>query len=176
MPDVAPPEGIRLERHRDLQGRTRYLWSRRALLLAVFVVIVAALANVFGQRPRTEVATTRTASLKVYAPVSARSGDIFTARFHIYAHRDLKQATLILDPGWFESMTFNGSSPQASQETSSNGRPSFQFGAVPAGTSFIAFLSFQVNPTNVGHRATNVELDDGSRRVAVIHRSLTIWP
>jgi hypothetical protein len=176
MSEAAPPEGIRLERHRNLAGRARYLWSRRAVLLALFVVIVAALANVFGQRPQTELATTPTASLKVYAPVSLRSGDLFTARFHIYAHKELKQATLILDPGWFEAMTFNGSSPQASQETSSNGRQAFEFGDVPAGASFIVFLSFQVNPTNVGHRAANVELDDGSRRVALIHRSLTIWP
>jgi hypothetical protein len=174
--DAAPPEGIQLERHRDLVGRTRYLWARRALLLALFVVILAALANVFGQRPQTELATTPTASLKVYAPLRVRSGDIFTARLHIYAHADLKHATLILDPGWFEGMTFNGSSPQASQETSRNGRPAFEFGDVPAGTSFIAFLSFQVDPTNVGRRAANVELDDGSQRLAVIHRTLTIWP
>jgi hypothetical protein len=122
------------------------------------------------------VAAAPAASLKVYAPLRVRSGDLFTARVHIYAHAELKRATLILDPGWFEGMTFNGSAPQASQETSTNGRISFQFGDVAAGSSFLAFFSFQVNPTNVGHRAANVELDDGTRRIVVIHRSLTVWP
>ena len=134
------------------------------------------LANVFGQRPQTRTAASPAASLAVYAPLRVRGGDIFTARIRIDAHAALKQATLIFDPGWFEGMTFNGSAPQASQETSNDGRPSFQFGAVPAGHAFVAYLSFQVNPTNVGHRAANVELADGSQRIAVVHRSLTVWP
>jgi hypothetical protein len=146
------------------------------VLTVLLVVVVAALANVFGQRPQTRLVAAPAASLKVYAPTRVRSGDIFTARFHIYAHSELKQATLLLDPGWFEGMTFNGSAPQASQETSADGRVSFQFGDVPAHGSFIAFLSFQVNPTNTGRRAANVELADGSRRIAVVRRSISVWP
>jgi hypothetical protein len=176
LADLAERLGIRLDRHRELVGRGRYLWSRRAVVAGLGVVVVAGLGNLFGQRPQTRAAAAPALSLAVYAPLRVRSGDLFTARFHIYAHAEVKQATLILDPGWFEDMTFNGSAPQASQETSADGRASFQFGDVKAGSSFIAFLSFQVNPTNVGHRAANVELDDGSQRIAVIHRSLTIWP
>jgi hypothetical protein len=101
---------------------------------------------------------------------------MFTVRFHVYAHSELKQAALILDPGWFEGMTFNGSAPQANQEASTHGRLSFQFGDVPAGGSFVAFFSFQANPTNLGHRAANVELDDGKQRITVIHHSITVWP
>jgi hypothetical protein len=176
MADAAPPPGTRLERHRDLRGRGRYLWARRAVLTLVLAVVVAGLANLFGQRPQTRLVAAPAAALKVYAPTRVRSGDLFTARVHIYARSELKRATLILDPGWFEGMTFNGSAPQASQESSSGGRVSFEFGDIPAGGSFVAFLSFQVNPTNVGRRAAGIELADGTRRIAFIHRSFSVWP
>jgi hypothetical protein len=174
--DAAPPEGISLERHRDLRGRGRYLWSRRSVLVLLLVVVVAGLVNAFGQHPQTQAATGPQASLTVYAPQRVRSGDMFTARIRIDARSELKQATLIIDRGWFEGMTFNGSAPQASDETSTNGRPTFEFGDVPAGGTFIAYLSFQVNPTTAGRRSASVELADGSRRIAVVHRTLTVWP
>jgi hypothetical protein len=40
----------------------------------------------------------------------------------------------------------------------------------------IVWLYFQVNPTNVGNRTEDVELDDGSTMIAHVHRSLTIFP
>jgi hypothetical protein len=174
--DATGPAGISLDRHRDLRGRDRYLWSRRALVTLLAAMALAGLANLFGQRPQTRLAAAPAASLKLYAPARVRSGDMFTARVHIFARSELKRATLILDPGWFEGMTFNGSAPQASQETSTGGRISFQFGDIPAGGSFVAFLSFQVNPTNLGHRAADIELADGTRRIASINRSISVWP
>jgi hypothetical protein len=174
--ETAGPQGILIERHRDQRGRDRYLWTRRLTVAVLLAIVVAGLANVFGQRPQTRLAVARAATLKVYAPTRVRGGDIFTARVHIFAHAELKQATLILDPGWFEAMTFNGSAPQASQESSTGGRVSFQFGDIPAGGSFVAFLSFQANPNNVGRRAASIELADGSRRIASIHRSFSVWP
>jgi hypothetical protein len=33
-----------------------------------------------------------------------------------------------------------------------------------------------VNPTNVGHRSQNVELDDGNAKLLTIKRSITIFP
>ena len=55
------------------------------------------LANVFGQRPDTTVVGADAATLKLYAPAHLRSGLLFSARFHVYAHRELKKATLVLD-------------------------------------------------------------------------------
>jgi hypothetical protein len=38
-------------------------------------------------------------------------------------------------------------------------------------------MQFQINATNVAwHRAQNVELLDGSRSLASIHRTITIFP
>jgi hypothetical protein len=43
------PVGIDRERHRDLTGRNRHVWWRRAALLAIAAVPVLALLSVFGQ-------------------------------------------------------------------------------------------------------------------------------
>src|SRR5919201_1277345 len=99
MADI--PDTIVLKRHRDLQTVERYGPLFRRLILALIVAAaILALLNVFGQRPVTTVASTPAATLKVYAPEHLRGGLLWSARFHVYANQDLKQATLVPDPGW----------------------------------------------------------------------------
>src|SRR5689334_12118366 len=115
---AATPDGIVLERHRNLTGRRWHVWVRRGLLLLVAVVLVLGLANVFGQRPDTSRAADGRAVLSVYAPSRVRGGLMYTARFHVTARQDLKKATLALDPGWFEGMQVNSITPQPVDEGS----------------------------------------------------------
>jgi hypothetical protein len=170
------PDGLTLERNRDMAGRESWVWVRRTLLALLVVVAILALFDVFGQRPATTKVDAPQASLSVYAPARARSGLIYAARFHINAHRDIKDAYLVLDPGWAEGYTVNGLAPQPVTEASRNGRIAFGFGHVPAGHSLIFFMSLQVNPTNVGRRSQNVELDDGETPILTVHRMITILP
>ncbi len=176
MTDV--PDGIVLKRHRDLEGMGRSgIWVRRACLALIALVSVLGLVNVFGQRPSTLTANVSAATLSVYAPTAIRGGDFMEARFHITAKRDLKEAILKLDPGWAEGMSWNSAEPSPVAETSDNGRFSLDLGRIKAGHSFILFLQFQVNPTNVAwHRPQNVELDDGHQVLARIHRTITVFP
>jgi hypothetical protein len=88
----------------------------------------------------------------------------------------LKNAILVLDPGWIEGMQVNSINPQPVNEGSRNGRLVLQLGHIPAGSSYIEFIEFQVNPTNIGHRSQNVELDDGNTVLLKIHRTITIFP
>jgi len=170
------PDTLTLKRHRDMQGREWWILGRRILLALLAAVLIAALLNVFGQRPHSSTAATPRASLKVYAPVRARSGLSYAARFHITAHQEIKDAFLVLDPGWAEGYTVNGLAPQPVTEASRNGRLAYGFGHIPAGQSLIFFMSLQVNPTNVGRRSQNVELDDGETPILTIHRDITIFP
>lgn len=176
MADV--PDGLVLRRHRDLEGMGRSgIWFRRGLLAVIALVAVLGLANFFGQRPSTATADVPAASLEVYAPTAIRGGDFMEARFHITAKRDLKQAILKLDPGWAEGMSWNSAQPSPVAMTSDNGRFSLDLGRIKAGHSFLLFLQFQVNPTNVAwHRPQNVELDDGHHVLARIHRTITVFP
>jgi hypothetical protein len=172
------PDGLVLKRHRDLEGMRRGgIWVRRAVLSVIAAFAVLGLANLFGQRPSTVRADVAAATVSVYAPTAIRGGDFFEARFHITAKRDLKNAIVKLDPGWGEGMSMNTVEPSPLGETSDDGRFSFTLGHIAAGHSFILFLQFQVNPTNVAwHRPQNVELDDGNQVLARLHRTITVFP
>jgi hypothetical protein len=170
------PDTIVLKRDRDLDGRLWHIWLRRGLLLVVGVVPLLALFNVFGQRPATATVDAPAAALKVYAPTRLRGGLIYMARFHVRAHEDLKSATLLLDTGWAESITINTIEPSPVGEASRNGKLAFELGHIPAGQSYVLFMDFQVNPTNVGHRSQDVQLLDGDTPILTIKRDVTVFP
>jgi hypothetical protein len=174
MPDV--PESLVLARHRDLRGRRSQVWIRRGLLTLLTALPVLALFNLFGQRPATSRAATPAASLKVYSPTRLRGGLLYEARFTIVARRELKNATLVLDPGWLEGISVNTIEPSPVGESSRNGRLALQLGHIPKGRTYRLFMQFQVNPTNVGHRSQNVELNDGPTPLLTIHRAITVFP
>src|SRR6185437_14848200 len=121
---VAPslPDGLSLERNRDLRGRSAHAWYRRAFLCAIAVFPILALLNVFGQRPTTVVARAPAADLSVTAPALLRSGLIFQVRVAVTAHQDRAKPQLVFDPGWWESMSENSLTPNPSSETNENGR------------------------------------------------------
>ena len=170
------PDTIVLKRDRDLAGRQNEIWVRRGLLALLCAVPLLALLNIFGQRPATSSATTGAARLKVYAPARVRGGLLFEARFHITAQRDLKKAILVLSPGWLEGMTVNTIEPAPTNEGSANGSLSLELGHIPQGQSYLLFIQFQVNPTNVGHRDQTVQLYDGKQKLLELHRTITIFP
>jgi hypothetical protein len=170
------PDTLTLEHHRDLRG-VPTLWPRRVVLTAIAVASLLGLLNVFGQHPKTSSASSPAADLKLYAPEHLRGGLLFSARFHIYARRDLKKAVLILDPGWAEGMAINTIEPSPIGQASSNGRLSLQLGHIPKGSSFILFMQFQVNPTNVAwRRSADVVLADGSTPLLRVRHHYTIYP
>jgi hypothetical protein len=170
------PDTIVLKRDRDLVGRDWEIWVRRGLFALLPLVAVLALLNLFGQHPSTTKVSGSGATLKLFAPTRVRSGVLYQARFHIFAQQDLKHATLVLSPGWLESMTVNTIEPSPVNEASDNGRLSLDLGHIPAGGSHLLFMQFQTNPTNVGHRPASVTLKDGDRELLHIDRTITIYP
>jgi hypothetical protein len=171
------PDGIVLERDRDLKGRGQEIWVRRGLMGLIAALPVIALFNVFGQRPDTHTLVGPPASLKIYAPSKLRGGLLYEARFHITARQDIKDAYLVLGTGWAEGMSINTIEPSPKSEASDNGRLSFELGHIAAGKSYIQFMQFQVNPTNVAFgREQTVWLNDGSDRLLTFSRSLTVYP
>lgn len=170
------PDELTLARHRDLEGRERRPWVRWTLLAVLGLVCLLGLLNVFGQRPDTQVVESEVASLKVYSPTKLRSGLFYESRFTIEARREIREATLVLDPGWLEGMTLNTLEPSPLGEASRDGRIALELGRIPAGDRHIFFLHFQVNPTNVGRRAADVELHDGETPLLRVDREVSIYP
>jgi hypothetical protein len=174
MADV--PEGVVLERSRDLAGRKHHPYYRRFLLCLIAVLPILALLGVFGQNPSTTRVDAQAASLSVTAPARLRSGLIFQVRVEVAAHRNIHELQITFARGWWESMSVNSIVPEPTSEESKNGKVILSYGAVPAGQSVTAWIYFQVNPTNVGKRRENVAIADGSVPLAELHRSLTIFP
>ena len=169
------PQQLDRALHRDLAD-LREPVIRRICIALLVVLCALGLANLFGQRPGTSKAATAAASLSLYAPTHLRSGLYFEARFHVVARRELKKATLVLDPGWAEGITINTIEPSPIGEASADGKLVLTLGHIPAGKSYIVFMQLQVNPTNVGHRSQDVELDDGTTPLLRIERAVTIFP
>lgn len=175
MADI--PDGIVLKYHRDLDGMRETLWPRRIILGAIGVFAILGLLNVFGQRPTTASADAAAASLKLYAPDRLRGGLLFSARFHVSAHRDVKDAVLVLDQGWAEGMAINTIEPSPIGEASRDGKLSLDLGHIPAGQSYVLYMQFQANATNLAwHRPAGVTLLDGTKTVLHVDRNVTIYP
>jgi hypothetical protein len=170
------PQSLSLKTHRDRMNWWQSVWLRRALLLIPAGIVALGLLNTFGQRPVTSGAGGAAGRVIVYAPVRARSGLSYAARFRIDASEEIKKATLILSPGWAEGYTVNGLAPQPLTQGSSDGKLNFGFGHIAAGNHVTFWISLQVNPTNVGHRAQDVWLYDGTKLLAVVHRNITVFP
>jgi hypothetical protein len=170
------PEGIALQRHRDLQGRRYQVWVRRGIIALIAVVPLLGLVNVFGQRAvSTEVSAVQ-ASLVLDAPDRLRGGLLYEAHVIIRARTDLPKAALVLHPDWLNGMTLNTLEPGPVSETSQNGALRLDLGEIKAGRRFDLVLQYQVNPTAVGKRKQWIDLVDGQTTVASIRRGLFIFP
>jgi hypothetical protein len=173
---VSAPEGLTLERHRDLTGRGRRPLVRAVCLALLCAVLLLALFNVYGQRRVTSVTEEGAARFEVSAPTRLRGGLFFQGRFRIKAVEELENATLVLDSGWLEDITLNTLAPAPVGEASRDGKIVLELGRVPAGDQHVLYLHFQVNPTAVGVRSQDVELYDGERLIASFDRTAFVWP
>jgi hypothetical protein len=169
------PAFLTLRRNRDQVG-SREVPIRRTLVALVSLFLLAGLLNVFGQRPGSSEAASTAASIKLYAPTRVRSGLYYQARFTIDARSDVKNAMLVLAPGWAEGMTINTIEPSPIGEASRDGKLVLTLGHIPAGASYLLFMQLQVNPTNIGHRSQDVALYDGDMLLTTIDRNITIFP
>jgi hypothetical protein len=105
-----------------------------------------------------------------------RGGLLYQARFTIRAHRSLKDATLVLNRGWFDGLTIDTIEPSPVNQASRNGAVVFELGHVPAGSKYVLYMEYQVNPTTVSSRTLRVSLEDGQRRLVSLSRHFRILP
>lgn len=171
------PEGIVLKRDRDLEGRLWHPVLRRSLLGLLVLVLVLALFDIFGQSPSTNRAVAPgTASLAIQAPEAARGGLLFQARFTIEAESEIKAATLVLGRGWLDGLTINTIEPSPVNEASRDGSLVFELGHLPAGSRYVLYVQYQVNPTTLSTRTLTTELEDGEQHLLTIDKPLTLFP
>lgn len=170
-----PPQYLSLEKNRDRRERGE-LFARRLFFGLVFLVILAGLLNVFGQRPKDSFASAPAANLHVFAPTDLRGGLMYEARFTIEAQQEVSKAVLVLDGGWTEQLQINTIEPSPIGESSRDGKLALEFGHIPAGQKLVVWMQFQVNPTNVGRRSQDVALYDDTSLITQVDRTVTVFP
>lgn len=169
------PQFLTLADNRDRAERVELVFRRLFFSLLV-LVLLAALLNVFGQRPTTTHAATRAADLEVFAPDALRGGLYYQGRITVEAKEEIEKATLVFDAGWTEQMQINTIEPSPVGESSRDGRLTLDMGHLAAGRKLVLWLQFQVNPTNVGRRSQDVELYDDTTLLATVNRTVTVFP
>jgi hypothetical protein len=142
----------------------------------VTAVPVLALLDVFGQGAIVDGASAPIASMSVNSPAHVRGGLIFTTQITVRTHAAIHDMQLSFDRGWFQGMTFNGVAPQPSNESSEDGRVVYDYGPVPAGSTYRIWVSWQTNPTNVGRHPQDVTLADGQQTLLTVRRTITVFP
>jgi len=160
---------------RDNGGRG--VAGRRVAMCLLAVVVALALLNVFGQEPSVTGATSAPATLRVSAPDDVRGGLLFQGRIEIVAHRTITDPQLVLAHGWFEGMQVNTIEPAATDEAPAQGsRVALTYGRLEPGDAMTVWVQTQVDPNDPGKRPLDVELRDGGRPIAAIHRDITVLP
>lgn len=172
---ASTPDRLTLKEHRDSNQPVERAarWTLVGLLAAIGI---AALLNVFGQRPTTNRAVAPEAELTVNAPARLRGGLFYQGRISVLARERLDDAVLVLDPGWSEQTSINTIEPAPVDESGEDGRLALGYGKLEPGERLVVYLQLQVNPTNVGRRSQRVELRDGSKLVAAADRTVTVFP
>ena len=177
--ELAPPIGLSLPRHRDLEGRL-WRWSERFRLAATAVLvafIVLALLNVFGQRPSTTSTTSSGVTLRVQTPSAARGGLIFQTRVDVTADRAIARPVITLNGGWLDGMTLNSVQPGPASQTSGQGGATFQYAPLRAGQTLTVWFEWSTNPTLVDwRRPRTVTVSDGGTQLVSQTSTMTVYP
>jgi hypothetical protein len=149
---------------------------RRTFLLLCGAWSLLALLNVFGQHPQTSEAHASFASLEVQSPSRLRGGLIFQTRITVRARERIAHPTLVMQHGWFESMSVNSIVPSPVTQSTVDGTVRMTFPALAAGHSATTWIYFQVNPTNLGRRSEDVVLEGSAGQRVAVRRSVTVLP
>lgn len=176
-PDRALPGGLDRPIDLDLAGRHNHPVIRRACLAAFALIVIAAIANAFGQEPQLSTASGDGAELSLKAPDRLRGGLIFATRFDIEAGATgISNPRLELAAGWLDGFTANTLEPTPANETANGGRLQLTYPAIDAGDSLTIWMQWQTNPTTIGSFDAGTRLFDGDRLVAELDRTVTVFP
>jgi hypothetical protein len=168
--------GLDLARIRDLKGRRRYPWIRRALLMLLAVPVVLGLSGALGQKTITRFATGPRARLALDAPSVVRGGLLWRARIVVKALRTISHPRLVLGPGYINGMQMNTIEPSPAGEASRGPRLVLSYDKLSPGDDLVVYLQFQTDPTTTGGQDASVEVDDATRPLARVEHTITVLP
>src|SRR4029079_18910697 len=105
-----------------------------------------------------------------------RGGLLFTTEIEAQAVRPIGDVRLVLAPGWFQGMTYNGIVPQPGSQSSREGSAVLTYGGLRSGQRLSVWISWQVDPTTLGRKAQGLSLFDGEAHLLTMPRTITVFP
>lgn len=168
--------GLTRARHRDLRGRRREVWLRRAGLGLLLIVPIAGLAGAFGQQTSSSRARGAGATLQVDAPNALRGSLLWQGEVQVAPSARIAHPRIVLDRGWIDGMTINSITPNPDAEQEDRNGLTLAYGPIGAGDTMTVRVEAQVNPTTIGVRPLDVVLRDGATPLAGVRRRVRIYP
>jgi hypothetical protein len=169
-------EGLDLARARDLQGRARHPWVRRALLALIAVPVFLGITGALGQPTVTRSAASPRAQLDLSTPDVLRGGLMWRARITIRARDTIDHPRLVLGRGYVNGMQLNTIEPSPASESGRGPQLVLSYDKLAAGDELVVYMQFQVDPTTTGRQDATVELDDETRPLARIAHVIRVLP
>jgi hypothetical protein len=169
-------EVLDLGRIRDLEGRRRYHWGRRALLVLLAVPVGLALAGMLGQETVTRSATSPQARLELDAPSVVRGGLLWRARITVRALRTIRFPRLVLGPGYADGMQINTIEPSPAGEAGRGPRLVLSYDELSGGDELVVYVQLQTDPTTRGRQDATIALDDATDELARVEHTIAVLP
>ena len=151
--------------------------GRRLGIAVLAAVMVAAVANVFGQQPTTARDGAAAADLQVHSPARIRGGLEGELRVAVTARRPIAAPRVVLADGWWDRIAIAVIAPEPEGQASDRGSLLLAYPPLPAGERLEIRMTLEVQPgIRPGPRDLGVELRDGARTVASVERDGFVFP
>lgn len=145
--------------------------------LGLAALLAVALSGILGGGPEsTYAAESEMAALCVEKPAIIRNGEFFETRIAIEARQPIAELKLLIDTSLWRGMSQNSMIPQASDETTEDGRYVYSFGPLDAGKSLLVQFDTQSNPTLLGSTEGSISVADGDTELVTLPLSVKVLP
>lgn len=169
------PDGIAPSQITEVPSRFGYA-ARLLSLVVLGTVMALGLSGVLGGRDTLLRAAGDGVEVSVQTPQVIRNGQFFETTLQVTAQRDIETLVLRIPPALWRDFTVNSAVPAAAEEGFHDGDYAFTFDRLKAGDRFETKFDLQINPDAAGHRAGDIGVFDGERRLAAVPVQIRVLP
>lgn len=154
----------------------RHHWMTACTLLLLGGLLALGLSGALGGLERTSRVRTDAASLELRGAETIRNGEYLELTILMTPRRDVTNAVMEIDAGFWRNVTVNTMIPAPEKEELKDGVMRFEFGPLNAGESATIKIDGQVNPHRFGRSSGTFVFLDGERKLTHLVRKLSVIP
>lgn len=154
----------------------RHHWMTAFTLSLLGGLLALGLSGALGGLERTSRVRTDAASLELRGAETIRNGEYLELTILMTPRRDVTNAVMEIDAGFWRNVTVNTMIPAPEKEELKDGVMRFEFGPLSAGESATIKIDGQVNPHRFGPSQGDFVFLDEDRELARLARELRVIP